>query len=240
MKITFISDTHNKHNKITDDLPGGDILIHAGDISSMGHKHEIEDFCKWFDSLSNYQIKIFIAGNHDWGFIDPQIFQVHNIVSVPRSTQDSINFYKNIDYLRDSSIEIQHKDLKPINIYGSPWQPEFFNWAFNLPKNGEELEKRWNAIPENTDILITHGPAYGKLDRVIGRFDHLGCELLAKRISTIKPKIHVCGHIHSGYGYVYIDGTHYINASVLNESYQYTNKPITVEWDCMTNELTVL
>ena len=62
LKITFISDTHTKHNQITKDLPGGDILIHAGDMSSMGYKHEIENFCKWFDGLDNYDNKIFIAG----------------------------------------------------------------------------------------------------------------------------------------------------------------------------------
>ena len=68
MKITFISDSHNKHKEITQDLPGGDLLIHAGDISSMGHKHEIQQFCKWFDSLTNYTSVVFIAGNHDFGF----------------------------------------------------------------------------------------------------------------------------------------------------------------------------
>jgi len=68
MKITFISDSHNKHKQITEDLPGGDLLIHAGDISSMGYKHEIQQFCKWFDSLTNYTSVVFIAGNHDFGF----------------------------------------------------------------------------------------------------------------------------------------------------------------------------
>jgi len=68
MKITFISDTHTKHSRITKDLPGGDLLIHAGDISSMGHNHEITSFCKWFNEIDNYTTKVFIAGNHDWGF----------------------------------------------------------------------------------------------------------------------------------------------------------------------------
>ena len=67
MKITFISDTHNKHKQITEHLPGGDLLIHAGDISSRGYKHEIQEFCKWFNSLENYTVKTFIAGNHEIG-----------------------------------------------------------------------------------------------------------------------------------------------------------------------------
>jgi Icc-related predicted phosphoesterase len=240
MKITFISDTHSKHKKIEDDLPGGNLLIHAGDISSMGYNYEIRNFCKWFDGLSNYQNKIFIAGNHDWGFINQPVFQTSGLVELPKETKEILDEFKNITYLRDSLVKVQHNNLIQYTVYGSPWQPEFFDWAFNLPKNGKELETRWNDIPENIDILITHGPAYGKLDQVVGHTEHLGCELLAKRISETKPKIHVCGHIHSGYGYRFFQDTHYINASVLNERYHYANKPLSIEWDSTTNNLIFL
>jgi Icc-related predicted phosphoesterase len=226
MKITFISDTHNKHKQITEDLPGGDLLIHAGDISSMGYKHEIQEFCKWFDSLTNYSVVVFIAGNHDFGF-----------EKRPEETMEIVNSYKWITYLQDSVLHFASENIEIANIYGSPWQPEFHNWAFNLSKNGLELEQKWNDIPDNTDILITHGPAFGYLDKIMGQYDNLGCELLTKRIKTIKPKIHVCGHIHSGYGYVFDGDTHFINASVLDEQYQYTQKPLTVEWDPKTNKL---
>jgi hypothetical protein len=185
----------------------------------------------------DYDFKVFIAGNHDWGFIDGEPFFVHKSVLIPRRTEEILNSYKNFEYLRDSSVEVQIGDEKPVKIYGSPWQPEFFDWAFNLPRKGEELKRRWNNIPTDTDILITHGPAYGYVDQVIGRTEHLGCELLVDRIKEIKPKIHVCGHIHSGYGYVFDGDTHYINASVLNERYEYKNKPLTVEWNPKTNEL---
>jgi len=226
MKITFISDSHNKHKQITEDLPGGDLLIHAGDISSMGYKHEIQQFCKWFDSLTNYSAVVFIAGNHDFGF-----------EKRPEETMEIVNSYEWITYLQDSILHFASENIEIANIYGSPWQPEFHNWAFNLPKNGLELEQKWNDIPEDTDILITHGPAFGILDTIMGQHDNLGCELLTKRIKTIKPKIHVCGHIHSGYGYVFDGDTHFINASVLDERYQYTQKPLTVEWDPVTNKL---
>jgi Icc-related predicted phosphoesterase len=226
MKITFISDTHNKHKQITEDLPGGDLLIHSGDISSMGYKHEIQQFCKWFDSLTNYSAVVFIAGNHDFGF-----------EKRPEETMEIVNSYEWITYLQDSVLHFASENIEIANIYGSPWQPEFHNWAFNLPKNGLELEQKWNDIPDNTDILITHGPAFGYLDTIMGQYDNLGCELLTKRIKTIKPKIHVCGHIHSGYGYVFDGDTHFINASVLDEQYQYTQKPLTVEWDPVTNKL---
>jgi Icc-related predicted phosphoesterase len=103
-----------------------------------------------------------------------------------------------------------------------------------------ELNQKWNNIPEDTDILITHGPAFGYCDKVIGQYDNLGCELLTKRIKTIKPKIHVCGHIHSGRNIVFDDGTLYINASVLDEQYQYTQKPITIDFDFKTGEWEVI
>jgi len=226
MKITFISDSHNKHKQITEDLPGGDLLIHAGDISSMGHKHEIQQFCKWFNGLENYTVKTFIAGNHDFGF-----------QREPKMTKEVVNSYKEIVYLQDSFLGYGVDTENYVKIYGSPWQPEFHNWAFNLPKGGWELEQAWEEIPEDTDILITHGPAFGYLDTIMGQYDNLGCQLLTKRIKTIKPKIHVCGHIHSGYGYVFDGDTHFINASVLDEQYQYTQKPLTVEWDPVTNKL---
>jgi Icc-related predicted phosphoesterase len=236
MIITFISDTHNKHKQIESSLQGGEFLIHAGDISSMGYKHEIQQFCKWFNSLTNYTHKIFIAGNHDWGF------QIN-----ANEISEILNSYKTIDYLQDEMMTFYYDGPngdfpdKTIRVYGTPWQPEFCNWAFNLPRNGVELLEKWNVIPENIDILITHSPAWGILDDVEGRRgQHLGCELLIERIQAIRPKIHVCGHIHSGYGY-YFDGyTHFINASVLNEQYIYTQKPLTIEWDRVTNKLTWL
>ena len=230
MKITFISDTHNKHAQVTSSLPGGDLLIHAGDMSSMGYKHEIQQFLKWFNGLDNYTHKIFIAGNHDWGFQES-----------PDMCRELLKMYPNVTYLQDN-LEVIGEDYETsVKVYGSPWQPEFYNWAFNLPRMGWELGQKWTDIPENTDILITHGPAWGHLDTV--KFNpgvNLGCELLAQRIQTIKPKIHVCGHIHSGYGYKFADGTHYFNASVLDEEYNFTQKPMTVSWDSETNQIEFL
>ena len=219
-RLTFISDTHSKHKEITKDLPGGDILLCAGDISSMGYKHEIREFCKWFDKINNYDHKIFIAGNHDW------LFQRN-----PELAREIVNSYKTITYLQDETVNIDG-----INIYGSPWQPEFYNWAFNLPRNGEEISNKWNMIPENTDILITHGPAWGYLDNIYGRIDKLGCELLAERIEKINPKIHLCGHIHTGHGHRFNGKTHFINAAVLDERYVYMQDPMTMDWEVETNQ----
>lgn len=228
-KITVISDTHNKHNQL--ELPGGDILIHSDDLSSRGYKHEVDNFCNWFDKQSlKYNTCIFIAGNHDFGFENNQ-----------SETLEIVNSYKNINYLQDEEILFNNiGDLdKMIKIYGTPWQPFFHNWAFNLPKNGPELEYVWNKIPNDTDILITHGPPLGILDKSGYPYNesNLGCEKLLNRINIIKPKIHIFGHIHGSYGYLYKDGTHFINASVLDEDYIQKNTPLTFNWDEINNTI---
>jgi Icc-related predicted phosphoesterase len=229
MKITFISDTHGKHDQITSHLTGGDVIIHAGDMSSMGYKHEIQQFLKWFNGLDNYTHKIFIAGNHDWGFQDS-----------PEMCKELLDFYNKVTYLEDDMELIGDDYTTAVKVWGSPWQPEFFNWAFNLPRMGEELKEKWELIPNDIDILITHGPPWGHLDTVVGNPMNLGCELLTERIKVITPKIHVFGHIHSGYGYKFDGNTHYFNASVLGERYNFDNKPMTVEWDPKTNEIEFL
>ena len=234
-KITLISDTHSKHESITEFLEGGDILIHAGDFMNSGYySTEATMFLKWFDEIDNYETKIFIAGNHDrW------------IEDEPEEVKEVLSEYKTIDYLQDEDLVLYNDGPngdfpeENVRIYGSPWQPEFFNWAFNLPR-GEKLKEKWDMIPTNTDILITHGPPYGKLDYVPYDKINVGCEDLLKRVKEIKPKINVFGHIHEGYGYVFDGHTHYFNASVLNGRYKFTNKPLTFIWDNITNEIEFL
>jgi Icc-related predicted phosphoesterase len=224
-RITFISDTHTKHDKVSGFLTGGDLLVHAGDLTGRGYITEIENFMKWYDNINNYDTKVFIAGNHDFGFENDN-----------EKVKGLLTGYKTIEYLQDDLLMVGEDYDTMIKIWGTPWQPEFHNWAFNLPR-GEKLKEKWDMIPMNTDILITHGPPFGKLDYVPYDSVNVGCEELMKRVEEIKPKIHVFGHIHEGYGYVFDGNTHYINAAVLNGRYEFRNKPITVDWDPETNEL---
>ena len=213
MKITFISDTHGRHYKMTQDLmSGGDMIIHAGDISNRGLISEIKDFMDWFGQLP-YKHKIFIAGNHDFGFED-----------IRHSNEPGIKIPEGITYLEDDSVTIDG-----IKIYGSPWQPWFHDWAFNL-KRGEEIAEKWKMIPDDVDILITHGPPHGILDKT-ERLVNAGCEDLHKRVFDVNPKIHVFGHIHEGYGMREIDDVIFINASALDAHYLYSNKPIDLEFN---------
>jgi Icc-related predicted phosphoesterase len=209
MKIVCISDTHNCNEKIN--VPDGDILIHAGDATTVGNFEQIQEFGTWFGSLP-HKHKIFIAGNHDW------LFETNN--SFARTLLSS-----NITYLQDSAVEIEG-----FKIYGSPWQPRFFDWAFNLNR-GAELAEKWKLIPNDTDILITHGPPNGILDEVERQYwtENTGCEELRKRVEIVKPKLHVFGHIHCGYGEKEEFGVKFVNASTCDERYQPTQLPIVVE-----------
>lgn len=224
MKITLISDTHTKHKQITEDLPGGNLIIHAGDLSSMGYQHELKSFFEWYKTLP-YEHKVFIAGNHDYGF-----------ETNPNDAQLLLKNYPELNYIQDSMYVLGDDYTSAIKIYGSPWQPRFYDWAFNVDR-GEDIKQHWDKIPNDIDILVTHGPAWGFLDKVYGRGDHLGCEELTKAIARVKPKIHVCGHIHTGYGYTKYNGTHFFNAAVLNESYNYAQNPFTFDWNPETNEI---
>ncbi len=203
LRIVAISDTHGLHRRL--DLPEGDLLLHAGDIARSGSQAELVDFNDWLGELP-YLHKVVIAGNHD------SLFE--------RDPGRARSCLTNAVYLQDSEIIIGGW-----KIYGSPWQPEFFNWSFNLPR-GKALEDVWAKIPDDTDILVTHGPPAGILDgnlRGIG----VGCEALATRLRTIRPKLHVFGHIHEAVGAENFDGTHFVNASVVDIRYALTH-PATV------------
>jgi Icc-related predicted phosphoesterase len=220
-KIVFISDTHGKHKYLKSDknnnlLGSGDFLIHAGDISNVGLDYEISDFLEWF-SETDFTYKIFIAGNHDF------YFEKNN--KIAKKYEDD-----GVIYLFDNEITIDG-----IKFYGSPWQPEFYNWAFNLPR-GEKLAEKWANIPNDTDILITHGPAYQMLDHTITNMQ-VGCADLFHKIMEVKPKIHVCGHIHWAYGQKHFNGVEFLNASSLNEDYQYQNSPIIITFDTETKQI---
>ena len=211
--ITFISDTHTKHKHVTGELPGGDILIHCGDISNRGYMNEIKNFLEWFDGIKGYEHKIFIAGNHDFGFQDN-----------PNLCAKLLQDYPTVTYLEDTSVIIDG-----IKIYGSPWQPRFYNWAFNVDR-GWDIAQKWEKIPQDTDILITHGPLHGILDSTYTG-QRVGCEDLYKKVMEIKPKVHCSGHIHYDYGMKEIDGMTFINACCLGEDYMYQNGPITLDFE---------
>jgi Icc-related predicted phosphoesterase len=212
-KLVLISDTHTMHEDLI--LPEGDILIHAGDFTSRGEPGEVGDFFGWLEEQAkNFEHIIFIAGNHDKSFEYKSTWVSYAISKLSA----------NIHYLEDSEIVIDG-----IKFYGSPWQPEFFNWAFNLPR-GQELKEKWDMIPNDTDVLITHGPPMYMLDYTVRDMWNVGCLDLYNRVLQVKPKLHVFGHIHEGYGIKEHEGIEFVNASNVTYRYDLKNKPIVAEY----------
>lgn len=217
-RIVLLSDTHNAHDEIN--VPAGDILIHAGDATGRGTIEEINAFSRWFTALP-HKHKILVAGNHDW------LFETNPALAK--------SLMRDCIYLQDSLAQIEN-----LKIYGSPWQPRFYDWAFNLDR-GAELAEKWHLIPDDTDILITHGPPFGILDaapRGSLPDENVGCADLRRRVEELAAlgnlKLHVFGHIHHSYGATEMfgeknnrkSGVKFANASNCDESYAPVNVPL--------------
>lgn len=221
-RFVCISDTHNKSNGLN--VPDGDVLIHGGDFSNVGLERDVQHFRKFIDSLSHPH-KVIIAGNHDLTFDVENYPQMYKRFGHPQKfdcqkIRDLIIKAPGVTYLEDSGCTING-----IKIWGSPWQPVFYDWAFNLER-GEPLQKKWDLIPEDTDILITHGPPIGHGD-LCSHGGRAGCVNLLRTIQQrVKPKYHVFGHIHEGYGITTDGQTVFVNASTCNYNYRPVQEPV--------------
>jgi predicted phosphodiesterase len=211
VRIVCLSDTHNRHDALR--VPEGDVLVHAGDATMHGTAEELEAFDAWLGALP-HRHKLVIAGNHDF------IFQQR-----PSAARDLL---RSALYLEDSEATIEG-----LRFWGSPWQPWFFDWAFNL-KRGAPLREKWALIPEGIDVLVTHGPPHGILD-LVGREasvrgqEHVGCEELLGAVLRLRPRVHVFGHIHEGYGREARDGIEFVNACNCDRAYRALNAPLVVD-----------
>jgi len=199
MRIIAVSDTHGLHNRI-ESLPDGDVLVHAGDVMNSGFDPEdIRSFNLWLGKQP-FECRIVVGGNHD------RFFQ--------NSSEQARGLLTNAIYLENSGAAING-----VSFWGSPYTPEFLNWAFMYPR-GETARKYWDLIPQNLDVLITHGPPFGILDQVAPVGEHLVCAELLEAVEVKKPKVHIFGHIHGGAGTFDNGVTRFINAAYLNERYK--------------------
>lgn len=193
MTILHLSDTHGSHRKLGS-LPDADVIVHSGDFTMAGTEREAIDFINWFCDLP-YKYKVFIAGNHD-------------MCLASGGTISGLD--ANCHYLYNSGVMIDG-----VNFYGVP---VFIEDAFNGSK-----EQHYKAIPQNTDVLITHEPPHGILD-----FDddyHYGNETLLACVKEIKPRLHLFGHIHVAQGTLGCGGTTFSNATLLSEDYHLAAQP---------------
>eukprot|EP01121_Diplochlamys_sp_Union-15-3_P020065 TRINITY_DN7705_c0_g1_i1.p1 TRINITY_DN7705_c0_g1~~TRINITY_DN7705_c0_g1_i1.p1 ORF type:complete len:241 (+),score=31.64 TRINITY_DN7705_c0_g1_i1:31-753(+) len=199
LRFVCMSDTHNYHKLYK--VPLGDVIICAGDFTTRGTKEEVSSFAEFLKTLP-HQNKIVIAGNHDYS-LDHNHY-LNRFKEDPTPINEPL--LKNCTYLQDSSVNIQG-----IHIYGSPWTPAgVFGWAFGCPE--KNLKEHFDKIPENVDILVTHCPPYGYGSKMRNGND-LGSIDLLKRVEQVKPKIHVYGHIHEGYGIYHNKDTTFVNAA---------------------------
>lgn len=234
LRFVCVSDTHlhgrNPHgrkapNVLDEPLPAGDVLVHAGDFTMLGRVAEVQAFDAWL-AAQPFKHKLVIAGNHDLTF-EPETYAetaaAHNgrlrAGDVEEVSQAARSALRSATYLEDSGVDIQG-----VRVYGSPWQPEFYDWAFNLPR-GPALAEKWSRIPTGVDVLLTHGPPLGHGD-LCSSGHRAGCLDLLEAIQRVRPRYHVFGHIHEGYGGTTDGTTAFLNASTSNLQYKQRNPPL--------------
>jgi Icc-related predicted phosphoesterase len=208
VRLVLTSDTHGL---LPPDLilPPGEMLIHAGDATMMGRLDEVRAFAKWMRRQPHLH-KLYVPGNHDFAF---ELNSPNHDIALAFMADAGVTV------LIDSLVTIQG-----LRIYGMPWTPTFGRWAFMRDKSG--MERACAQIPDRLDILITHGPPYGILDRN-GEGERCGSGALLERIKDTAPRLNVHGHIHPGHGMEMRYGTAFFNVAACDDRRQYVN-PATV------------
>lgn len=208
LRLVVLSDTHGRHRDLS--VPAGDLLVHAGDFTRSGSERELAAFGQWLATLP-HGIKLLVPGNHDF------LCQ-----SQPERARE---------LLPGAELLIGSGGLfAGLSVWGSPWQPWFKDWAFNLPR-GPQLAQHWASAPADLDLLITHTPPAGVLDRT-WRGEPVGCADLSAALPRLRPRLHVFGHIHEARGQARLDsGGLALNASNLNLMYRVAHPPWVIDWE---------
>jgi Icc-related predicted phosphoesterase len=203
LRIAIISDTHELHRDV--DLPKVDLLIHAGDWTFFSKKmNAVDDFNAW---LTEQHIR-------------------HGVVLVPGNHEFYLEVDSSLRSLTDNATVLigERLSMQGLNIWGSPVTP-LSGVAFGI-SDPKERARYYAQIPDDTHILITHGPPYGILDGPPGTNQHRGCPELLNAVKRIKPLLHIFGHVHTGYGIHETTNTTFVNAALLGPDGDIANKPI--------------
>jgi Icc-related predicted phosphoesterase len=217
MRLVAVADTHLFHAELR--VPEGDVFIHAGDLCRGGTLDELKRAAEWIHSLP-HRTKVVVAGNHDWSFS-----------RTPAEARAVLGESERVIYLQDCGVE-----LEGVKLWGSPWQPEFNDWAFNLPR-GAALAEKWALIPSGIDLLITHSPPQGIGDgdgKGYGGAGRLGCADLTARVTELAPALHLFGHIHDAGGLWTIGKTVYANVT----TWECERQPTVIDFDPATKTVT--
>jgi Icc-related predicted phosphoesterase len=191
LRIVAVADTHTFERDFAE-VPEGDVFVHAGDLCRAGTLDELRKVAQWITALP-HRDKVIVPGNHDWAFV---------------RAKDAVRALlgPSVTVLEDSGVTIGGA-----RFWGSPWQPAFHNWAYNLPR-GAALAEKWALIPEGVDVLITHGPPEGIGDRS-STGGRKGCADLRERVRVARPKLHLFGHIHEDGGCWTVEDTVFANVT---------------------------
>ncbi len=220
MKIWFISDTHCQHESLK--VPEVDAVIHCGDESNHGNawmnEPEARRFFDWYSALE-IPTKVFVPGNH--------------------STAIEQGLIRGSDYPEVRFLIHDSMQWNGLKIFGSPYTPDFFNWAYMKPRS--ELDIVWQSIPDDVDILITHGPAKGIMDETAdmytGKPVHVGSKSLMRHVAErIRPRIHSFGHIHdepgvNNFGTITRGATQFINCACCHLTRGLVHQGVIVDLD---------
>lgn len=219
MRLVVMSDTHGRPlSKWV--VPDGDVFIHCGDFSKNKKLKSVIDFNASLEKLP-HKHKLVVAGNHDWAL------QLQS-----EAARDALSA---ATYLQDEAVTING-----VKFYGSPWQPEYRNWAFNLPRASLELKEKWAQVPEDVDVLITHTPPNTVRDMVYPRGEQAGCAQLRWRLEYINAILHVFGHVHEGRGEEMVNNTLCVNASSTNTKYKVVPTVIVIDLDTEARTATLV
>ncbi len=244
MEIVHISDTHGQKYHTRLEIPKCDVLIHTGDIGGRTSLMELTEFLIWFEKQPA-EVKIWVGGNHDlvldkkWAesredSVTRMLAKNHYMEAMEVIQSYKVKYLHNSDYVYEG-----------VKFWGSPYTPSFHrqHWAFNADR-GQEISKIWSKIPSDVNVLLTHGPVYGILDRIPDSYlefneekdVHKGCKDLLEVIKNrlFNLKLHCSGHIHDQVGVVYEHVSRdrrvvFSNGAVISNAYeQLITKPLII------------
>lgn len=228
VRLLCMSDTHGLHGSIpADQLYECDLLLFAGDFTLVGDPKDVNSFKEWLSHLSCQ--KVVIAGNLDLTFDTAKLDHFTERITGychPDVPIDSIKpaFLSNPGNMRYAEHECV--EVAGVKIFASPYTPEFRDWGFQiLPGEGKE---RWSVIPDDVDVVLTHGPPRGVCDKTVTGFS-AGCPDLKDALERTKPALCVFGHIHEAHGVDRLGSTLCCNVAMVNVSNHLANKPTLVD-----------
>lgn len=231
MKVIIMGCIHEQHEQLNpwmiDNIDDTDYIIVTGDVANSSvasiNYNPMMNFLEW---LNGWNVpSIFVPGNHDTSY------QANMVDSID---MENLN---NITPLIHESVTINVGD-ESYNVFGSPYTPAFGEgWAYNVKRN--KLDKYWAEIPDNTDIIITHGPPKGVRDLTDDSYGsggkiQVGCKSLLNHVHRVKPIIHCFSHLHDekdiyNHGISEMWGTKFINCSIVDLRHSVINNPIKIE-----------